>query len=136
MKRSIFLSLVLFYIAFNSCGPNTTKARYHLENAIELIYKAKNEEAIKELNLALKYDNDSHEAYYYRGSCKRNLNDVDGAIQDFQTSIDKNPLYAEPYFALGLIYAYMQDNLKACSYYLKAEELGMPNIVDYTKWCK
>lgn len=136
MKNSLFLFFALFSIAFTSCGPNTTKARFHLENAIELIFKAQTEEAIKELNLVLKYDRDSHEAFYYRGSCKRQLNDVEGAIQDFQTSIEKNPLYAEPHFALGLIYDYLQDNVKACSYYLKAEELGMPNIVDYTKWCK
>ncbi|MDP2237541.1 MAG: tetratricopeptide repeat protein [Bacteroidales bacterium] len=136
MKRHFVFILILLSLWLVSCGPNPTKARFHLENAIELIFKAQTEEAIKELNLVLKYDRDSHEALYYRGSCKRQLNDIDGAIQDYQASIEKNPLYDEPYFALGLIYDYLQDSQKACSYYLKAEELGKQNIVDYTKWCK
>lgn len=133
--RNTFMA-VLIFVLFSSCGPNPTKSRFHLENAIEQIYLAKNVEAIEELELAIKYDPQSYEAYYYRGACKRNLKDYDGAIADYNKSIELNPLYAEPYFSLAILYDFLQDSDLACFYYLKAEELGKPNIGEYTKRCK
>lgn len=135
-KINIFLLLFGMLLLTYSCGPNPRKARIHLENAIEKIYMAKFDEAMRELELVIKYDPDSHEAYYYRGACKRNMGDAEGAMRDFQKSIEKNPSYAEPYFGIALIYELWQDRDSACSYYIKAEELGKPNLEDYTKWCK
>jgi tetratricopeptide (TPR) repeat protein len=135
-KINILLLLSGILFIASACGPNPRKARIHLENAIEKIYMAKFDEAMRELELVLRYDPNSHEGYYYRGACKRNLGDVDGAMEDFQKSIEKNPRYAEPYFGIALIYELRQDRDSACSYYIKAEELGKPNLEDYTKWCK
>ncbi len=135
-SRFLISGLIVLLLAIYGCGPNPAKSRFHLENGIEMLYFGQHNEAMLELNKALKYDSESFEAYYYRGAAKRNLQDMEGAYDDFQKSLELNPNYAEAHFALALIYEYRNDKSMACYYYLKAEELGMINIEDYTRWCK
>lgn len=134
MRHLIYLFSVMLLIS--SCESKTKKAKAHIENAVEKIYLAQHKEALSELEKAVQLDSGLYEAYYYRASCKRNLQDIDGAIVDFNKTIEINPAFAEAYLNLALIYDYQNDREKACIYYLKAEELGMPNLTDYTKHCK
>ncbi|MCK9292413.1 MAG: tetratricopeptide repeat protein [Bacteroidales bacterium] len=139
-KNNKFFKLIaaIFFIllTLQSCGPDLQKSYIHLQNGIDLVFQAQHQQAIVELDKALKYNPESFEAYYYRGAAKRNSGDMEGAYDDFQQAVEINPLYAEPYFALALLYEYRNDKDMACYFYLKAEELGMLNITDYTRWCK
>ncbi|KAF0130346.1 MAG: hypothetical protein FD155_1646 [Bacteroidetes bacterium] len=128
--------LLLFVITISSCGPNIKKSERHLTAGIDKIFQARHQEALEELNLAIRYNPESSEAFYYRGACKRNLQDIEGAIEDYKKSIELNPAYADAYFNLGSIYDYLQDRSMACYYYIKAEALGRPNTNEYTRWCK
>jgi tetratricopeptide (TPR) repeat protein len=130
----VLLSIVLF--SFQSCGPNPKKFRLHLENGIELLFKAQHEKALQEFELAVKYNPDSFEAYYYRGAAKQNLHNIEGALEDFLKSIELNPSFPESYFSIAQVYDNRNDKETACYYYLKAEEFGKPNVGDYTRWCK
>lgn len=131
LNSIILISLLI------SCGINEEKFRLHLENGIDLIYKAQFVEAEIELKKALKQNPSSHEAIYYLGACRRSLGDVEGAKQRFEESIKLNPHYAEPYLGLALIYQDIYQNREmACYYFVMAENLGMKSLMDYTKWCR
>lgn len=132
----IFIIGILFLGFSFGCGPNEKKSEEHLQLGIDKIFQARHQEALEEMNKAIRYNPQSSEAFYYRGACKRNLQDLDGAIEDYKKSIELDPNFAEPYFSLGLLYDFLQDRTLACYYYRKAEALGRPNTDDYTRWCK
>lgn len=54
-------------------------------------------EAIRTLNILLRFDDDAHEAYFLRGIAKYNLDDLLGAEADFSTAIEKNPVFTNAY---------------------------------------
>lgn len=54
-------------------------------------------EAIRTLNVLLRFDEDAHEGYFLRGIAKYNLNDLIGADADFTIAIEKNPVFTTAY---------------------------------------
>lgn len=130
----VYLATALLIL---SCSNHENQFRFHLENGIDLIFRARYQEAEAELKKALRHNPKSHEALYYLGACRRSLGDVSGAKAKFEESIKINPLYAEPYLGLALIYQEeYQDREMACFYFIKAEDLGINNLMDYTKRCR
>lgn len=54
-------------------------------------------EAIRTLNILLRFDEDAFEGYFLRGIAKYNLDDLLGAEEDFSTAIRLNPVYTQAY---------------------------------------
>lgn len=54
-------------------------------------------QAIKVLNVLLRFDEDAHEGYFLRGIAKYNLDDLLGADADFTMAIEKNPVFTNAY---------------------------------------
>ena len=54
-------------------------------------------QAIKVLNVLLRFDEDAHEGYFLRGIAKYNLDDLLGADADFTAAIEKNPVFTNAY---------------------------------------
>lgn len=54
-------------------------------------------QAIKVLNVLLRFDEDAHEGYFLRGIAKYNLDDLLGADADFTYAIEKNPVFTNAY---------------------------------------
>ncbi|MBW7847993.1 MAG: tetratricopeptide repeat protein [Bacteroidales bacterium] len=133
---AFWLAAIILPMIFSACGPNIEKSQSHLLKGIDLTFQAQHSEALVEFNQAIKFNDHSFEAYYYRAACKRNLKDNDGAMADYKKAIELKPDYAEAHFGLGQLYDYLQDRQMACFHYLKAESLGLPNVGDYTRWCK
>ena len=50
-------------------------------------------EAIRTLNVLLRFDDKAYEGYFLRGIAKYNLNDLLGAEADFTEAIEKNPVF-------------------------------------------
>ena len=50
-------------------------------------------EAIRTLNVLLRFDENAYEGYFLRGIAKYNLDDLLGAEADFTTAIEKNPVF-------------------------------------------
>ena len=50
-------------------------------------------EAIRTLNMLLRFDADAYEGYFLRGIAKYNLDDLLGAEADFTTAVEKNPVF-------------------------------------------
>ena len=54
-------------------------------------------EAIRTLNVLLRFDQDAYEGYFLRGIAKYNLDDLIGADADFTIAINKNPVFTTAY---------------------------------------
>lgn len=83
------------------------------------------DEAIADLNKAIKLYPDFAFAYYNRA----NLNAISGALpeayDDYSRAIELNPHFAEAYYNRGLIQIFMKDTRKGCLDISKAGELGI-----------
>ena len=51
------------------------------------------QQAIKTLNVLLRFDEDDYEGYFLRGIAKYNLDDLLVADSDFSSDLEKNPVY-------------------------------------------
>lgn len=132
-----FACLLLFCVLFASCGNNVEKARIAFDKGISLMYNtAMSAEAEEQFTLAIKYDPDNYEAYYYRGCTKANRQLYDAAILDLEKAIEMHPGYHEAEFTLGGIYFIKNDYDMACYYYRAAQKHGRDNMEDYVKYCK
>lgn len=54
-------------------------------------------DAIRTLNVLLRFDEDAYEGYFLRGIAKYNLDDLLGADADFSIAIEKNPVFTTAY---------------------------------------
>ena len=131
-----FSCLLLFCILFIGCGSNIEKSRLAFDKGVELMYNtAQSAEAEEQFTLAIKYDKDNHEAYYYRGCTKMNRALYDAAILDFEKALELRPDYQQAEFALGRIYFIKKDFDMACFYYRAAQRHGRENMYDYVRSC-
>lgn len=55
------------------------------------------QQAIKTLNVLLRFDEDDYEGYFLRGIAKYNLDDLLGADSDFSLALEKNPVFTIAY---------------------------------------
>lgn len=55
------------------------------------------QEAIRTLNVLLRFDEDAYEGYFLRGIAKYNLDDLLGAEADFSLALSKNPVFTQAY---------------------------------------
>lgn len=134
-KATMILSLAttLFIIG---CGPNKEKSRTYLERGVEYMYHSQLDEALENIEKAIKCYPENSEAYYYRGCVKTNNLKYEEGRLDFEKAVELNPKYADAYFNLGLYYRRLNDYSMACYYFKQAEALGRDNMEDYTKFCK
>ena len=92
-------------------------------------------EADEQFSIAIMYDKDNFEAYYYRGCTKVNRGLYDAAILDFEKAIELHPGYQEAEFALGRVYFIKNDYDMSCYYYRAAQRHGRENMEDYVRSC-
>ena len=131
-----FACLLVFCLLFAGCGNNIEKSRIAFDKGLELMYNtAKSAEAEEQFTIAVQYDKNNYEAYYYRGCTKFNRGMYDAAILDFQKALEIRPDYQEAEFSLGRIYFIKDDFDMACYYYRSAQRHGRENMEDYVKSC-
>ena len=134
MKRLLFASLTAFFLMV-SCGPNPEKSRMFLDKGLDCLYTSQFDEAIELFDKAIKYDENNHEAYFYRGCAYSNNFNNDMAVKDWNKAIEIKQDYADPYFNIGLLYRRNNDYSMACYYFKLAEKYGRQNMEDYVKFC-
>ena len=131
-----FACLLLFCILFASCRTDIEKSRIALDNGLEIMYSTgNNAKAEEQFTLAIKYDQNNYEAYYYRGCSKFNRSKYADARLDFEKVLDIRPNYADAEFSLGQICFLMNDFDMMCYYYKAAERDGRENMDDYVAKC-
>ena len=101
------LLLVLLFIPM-VCFAQTNEAVELIESGIQKVFDDKFDEALIDFNLALEKDQKGsikHKIYFERAQLKRrHLNDFNGALKDYTSSIKFNPKYIRAYMYRGLLY--------------------------------
>ena len=85
------------------------------------------EEAIQQLNLSLQQDDKLSEAYYLKGRIYKETGDTLLSASSYQTAIEVDPNYYEPYVEVALLYAKAQSDL-AIEYNTTAIEIRPRSI--------
>lgn len=85
-------------------------------------------EAIDILNVLIRSDKESYEAYFLRGYAKLGLGDLVGAKADLTQALTINPVYTEAFHYRGIVYAEMGNYEDAVRDLTSAIELR-PDIV-------
>ena len=136
MKKLTVIIIAAIGMLLTACGSNVEKGRIAYDKGVGLMYNStKFAEAEEQFTLAIKYDKNNYEAYYYRGCTKINRAMYDEAILDFEKALEIKPNYADAEFNLGMIYFLKNDFDMSCYYYKSAELHGRPNMDDYVKSC-
>ena len=91
-KLQIFITLIAIFV-----GTGSVSAQYNREYFFwvgrQQMMENEFTEAIRTLNVLLRFDDDAYEGYFLRGIAKYNLDDLIGAEADFSIAIDKNPVF-------------------------------------------
>ena len=99
-----FACMLLFCILFAGCSSNIEKSRIALDKGIELMYNTSRfAEAEEQFTLAIQYDKNNSEAYYYRAGTKFSRGLYNEAIIDYEKALEIRPNYADAEFALGRV---------------------------------
>ena len=80
------------------------------------LYVQKYDQSISYLNNVLKEDIHNPKAYFMKGMTFKEMGDSAKAISSFQTAIEQQPDYYEPFMQLGIIYT-MKNNPLALQYF-------------------
>ncbi len=91
------------------------------------------DEAIADLNKAIKLYPDFAHAYYNRGNLKALSGDLPAAYDDYTRAVELNPAFAEAHFNRGIIQLFMKDTRKGCLDLSKAGELGIAEAYELLK---
>ncbi len=83
--------------------------------------------AIKHADIALRIDVANPKVYFMKGRVFLSAQDTSKAMSSFQTAIEMNPNYLEPYLMLGLISDLKNDSI-ALLYYRSALEIEPNNV--------
>jgi tetratricopeptide (TPR) repeat protein len=88
------------------------------------------EKAANEFEQVTKTDEKNHQAHFYLGKSRQNLNKTDEAIAAYKKAIAAKPDYAEANFELGSIYLNKKDYETSLPYIEKAAKIKYTSI-DY-----
>ncbi|MCF8298329.1 MAG: tetratricopeptide repeat protein [Saprospiraceae bacterium] len=137
MNKKLLAIFLIVSITFTFCTSKSEQAKKFFADGKTKFYNNEFKTSIADFDKAIELQADLYEAYYFRGSCYMNLREYEIAIKDYDMVIELKPDYADAYVNRGHAKAYLyNDQSKGCEDWLKAEELGKPNLSDKTKWCK
>ena len=98
MKKAISVIVAVLFLLLAGMP---TRAQYNKEYFFwmgrQLMMQNDYQEAIRTLNVLLRFDEDAYEGYFLRGIAKYNLDDLLGADNDFSIAIAKNPVFTTAY---------------------------------------
>ena len=91
------------------------------------------DEAVADLNKAVKLFPDFAHAYYNRANLLALSGSLPEAYEDYSKAIELNPAFAEAYYNRGIIQIFMKDTRKGCLDISKAGELGILEAYEMLK---
>ncbi len=130
-----FVSLLIISIAY-SCKDQKQTIREEINLGIKATYANEWKIAIDHFNYVISLDSNNAEAYLYLGRTYMGKRNYKLALKQYNKSIELNPKFGEAYRSRAQVYAILGDKDAACRDYVKAEDLGVENLYNYTKFCR
>lgn len=119
--KKIFLGLILS-ISIYTANAQLDKPYFYLRGR-DYIMGGQYREAIESLNLLLRALPKEYEGYFLRGVAKYNMDDMQGALQDFSNAIFHNPIYTMAYQYRGIVLSRLGQYDEALSDFAHAIEM-------------
>jgi len=136
MKSKLLLISLLFSLFLSSCVNKKEEVNKEIKQGVKVLYIGNFSEAIKHFERALELDSTNAEAYLYLSRTYSNQRKYDKAMAAINQAIHYNPNYGEAYRSRGLLWKALGDNDNFCKDYIKAEDLGVKNLNNYTSKCR
>ena len=127
MKRLVTILALLFVLCTTSVSAQYNK-RYIAWASRNMLAEDNYKDAIDILNVLIRSDRESYEAYYLRGYAKLGLGDLLGARADLTRAIEINEVYTEAYHYRGIVNAELGNYEDAVKDLTSAIELR-PDII-------
>lgn len=105
-------------------SPNNVEA--HMKLAELYLYVEMRQEALNEINAALRLDQKYPKAYFLKGMIYKEIGDTSLAFSSFMTTIEQDPKSALAYEQIGLLFAGRKDK-RAIDYYQNALRIDPKN---------
>jgi len=134
MKIVLILSLAL--VVLSSCTDKKEEIRRELNDGIRASYATKYEIALEHYNNVLEMDSKNTEATLNIGRVYFNKKKYDKAMEYYNKAIEIDSTFGEAYKSRAQLHTMNGDRDAACHDYLKAEKYGVPNLYNFTKFCK
>ena len=98
MQKRLLKILFTLALAFWAlCASTQYNKDYFFNMGRKLMTNNDYQEAIRVLNVLLRFDGDAYEGYFLRGIAKYNMDDLLGADADFTLAIEKNPVFTNAF---------------------------------------
>lgn len=98
MRRGIIKTILTVVLLLSAwCASTQYNKDYFIYMGRQLMMEDNYRDAIRTLNVLLRFDKDAYDAYFLRGIAKYNLDDLLGADADFSVAISKNPVFTNAY---------------------------------------
>jgi tetratricopeptide (TPR) repeat protein len=135
-RKGLFFLAMVIALFSTSCKDKKQTIREEINLGIKATYANEWKIAIDHFNYVLSIDSTNAEAYLYLGRTYMGKRNYKLAIKQYNKSIELNPKFGEAYRSRAQVNAILGNKDAACHDYVKAEELGVENLHNYTKFCK
>lgn len=133
--RYIILLFAMSLIAF-SCQDPAESIRKNLNSGVNELYKGNYTQASQHFNEVLKLDSTNSEAHHNLGLVYNNQQKYDLAMIEYNQAIKFDPKNGEAYKSRAQLWFFYGDRDKSCEDYIKAEDLGVKNLRNFTQHCR
>jgi putative GTP pyrophosphokinase len=115
-NRGNFSEAISYYSHILALVPDgVTASLIHKHRGMAFFAQSLYEEAIKDFNLSLQFNEKAHQAAYYCGVVRLVLQQYDAAVDDFTSSIKINPFQPYCFYRRAEAYYHLEDYPQALS---------------------
>ena len=133
--RYLFIISLLAFI-ITACEDPAIEMRKELNDGIKELYIGNHTEAIIHFNNVIAIDSTQSEAHLYLGRAYFNQAKYPEAMSEYNAAIRLNSKYGQAYKSRAQLWFILDDRTKSCKDYVKAEDLGVKNLINYTQHCR
>ena len=128
-KRLLKIIFTLTLILSAWCASTQYNKDYFFNMGRKLMTNNDYQEAIRVLNVLLRFDNNAYEGYFLRGIAKYNLDDLLGADADFTNAVSLNPVFTGAFYYRAITRTRLGNYDDALNDFKQAIELraGLPD---------
>jgi tetratricopeptide (TPR) repeat protein len=134
IRITFFVAVLLMFAA--SCTDPAMEIREELNQGLKESYIGKHTEAIQHFKKVLELDSTQAEAHLYLGRSYFNQAKYDLSMVEYNKAIHFDPKMGEAFRSRALLWKVLGDQDKFCADYIKAEDLGVKNLTNYTSKCR
>lgn len=136
MKLRYYILFFVFSLVVYSCQDPAEKIRENMNTGIDELYKGNYTKSSQYFKEVLKIDSTNSEAHHNLGLVYNNQKKYELAMEEYSKAIQYNPKNGEAYKSRAQLWFFLGDRDKSCEDYVKAEDLGVKNLVNYTRHCR